>query len=166
MHDADCKQIDDFIAAYKTLDGLMPPWKDFYARDFQVRWAILDARDIQFGELNVVSNAEGTEIAFVALYRQQMFYRLDIVPPGEVHPNPFSAHTLNLPRFVTGPHVHGWEENREYVRKNGFQSLPFRRQIPGLVGQLSDGLHWVAKDLNIDVRGEQRVMNLPDRKLI
>jgi hypothetical protein len=165
MHDAECDEVDAYIASYKTLDGLMPDWRDHHGRDFQVRWGIRDAADIEQSELCITSDRKAEHISFVALYRQKMIYRLDLVPTDERHDNPFGAAALKLPNFVTGPHVHGWVECREYVRLNGFGSLPYRGQIAGLVETITDGLAWVAQDLNIHASPEQRVCHLPDKGL-
>lgn len=165
MHDAECDEIDAFIASYKTLDGIMPDWADHRGRDFQVRWGIRDANDIEYSELCITSDRRAEYISFTAIYRQKMFYRMDLVPPLEQHHNPFGAAALGLPNFVMGAHVHGWSESREYVRINGFGTLPYRRQIPGVVETIADGLAWVAEDLNITATPEQRVCHLPDRGL-
>lgn len=166
MNDAECQQIDQFIAQFKTLEGLMPPWKNYQQRDFQSHWAILDENEIQYGELKVISDRWAKNMTIVAVHQQRMFYRLDIVPKLEMHPNPFGADALGLPLEVTGPHIHGWSENRDYVRVNGFSRLPYRRQIAGDVQLIADALHWVVKDLNITVTGEQRVVELPDKVLL
>lgn len=165
MYDAECDEIDTFISAYKTLDGLMPDWVDHRGRDFQVRWGIRDANDIEHAELCLTSDPKAEHISIVAIYRQKMFYRLDLVPAGERHSNPFGAAALLLPNFVIGPHVHGWSECREYVRLNGFGTLPYRRQISGVVETIEDALAWVCQDLNISATPEQRVCHLPDRGL-
>lgn len=166
MYDAECAEIDAFIDAFKTLDGPMPAWVNHYSRHNQIRWAILDANQIQYGELCVTIDRHQREISFCALHRQRMFYRLDIVPQHERHDNPYGALALGLPSFVIGPHIHGWPESREYVRLNGFGTLPYRKQIEGLTQTLADGLAWVANDLKIIVTGEQRVCHLPDSKLL
>ena len=166
MYDAECNEIDAFIGAYKSLDGIMPPWINHYHRHHQVRWAILDSNLIQYAELCVTIDRQQRDITFCAIHRQRLFYRLDIVPEFEVHNNPYGAFALGLPPFVEGPHVHGWPDSREYVRLNGFGTLPYRRQIDGLTQTLSDGLAWVANDLKIMVTGEQRVCHLPEKGLL
>jgi hypothetical protein len=164
MYDAECEQVDQFLASYKTLDGLMPEWNDFYRRDWQLRWGIVDENEIQRGELCITCNAELTEISFCVMFNHRLIYRLDIVPVTECKDNPYSAMDLNLPAQVCGPHVHGWPENREYVRVNGFGSLPHRRPIDGLTQTVSDGLGWVSEDLGIAATAEQRVCDLPPQK--
>jgi hypothetical protein len=165
MYDVECAEIDAFIASYKTLDGLMPDWGDHRGRDFSVHWGLQDANGIEQSELCIVSDRRAEHISFAAIHRQKMFYRLDFVPQDEEHPNPFGAAALQLPNFVTGPHVHGWPECREYVRINGFGALPYRRQIPGLVETIADAFAWVAQDLNITATPEQRVLHMPERGL-
>lgn len=165
MYDAECAEIDAFIDSYKTLEGIMPEWIDHRGRDFQVRWGLRDAHDIEYSELCITCDRRAEHISFVAIFRQKMFYRLDIVPSTERHPNPFGAAALGLPNYVTGPHVHGWVERREYVRINGFGELPYRRQISGVVESIADGLAWVCEDLNITATPEQRVCHPPDRGL-
>src|ERR1700710_2492012 len=120
MYDAECDQVDQFISSYKRLDGIMPPWNDFYRRDWQLRWGVLDANDIRRGELCVTCNAALTHLSFCCMASRRLIYRLDIVPDVECKRNPYSAMALKLPAQVCGPHVHGWIENREYVRLNGF----------------------------------------------
>jgi hypothetical protein len=162
MWDVEIAEVDGFIAAYKTLDGPMPAWVDHHrGRDWQLRWGIQDAHLIERGELCITCDDSLTHVAFVAIMNQRMFYRLDIAPLTEVHPNPYGAAALNLPPSVSGPHVHGWPENREYVRVNGFGQLPYRRGIQALVQTIADGLAWVAQDLNLMVTAEQRVCDPP-----
>lgn len=166
MFDAECDQIDQFIAAYKSLDGVFPEWNTMYRRDDQVRWGIVNEADIQVGELCITCNSALTEISFCCLYQHRLIYRLDIVPAAECKDNPLSALALKLPPRVCGPHIHGWSENREYVRLNGFGELPNRRPIQGLAQTVADGLAWVLQDLGITASNEQRVCPLPPARLV
>lgn len=164
MFDAEVAEIDGFLGSFKALEGLMPEWVDHHARHWQVRWGVVDEHDIQRGELCLTCNAAMTHISITAMYAQKMIYRLDVVPLTEVHPNPFGAASLGLPPSVTGPHVHGWPENRAHVKLNGFGELPYRRQIGGAVQTVSDALAWVAQDLRITVTAEQRVCDFPPQR--
>ncbi len=164
MHDVECAEIDGFIAAYKSLDGLMPEWIDHHSRDFQVRWAIVDANQIEHGELCITCDAKHATMSFTAIYKQKMICRLDIVPPNEAHANPFGGAALGLPNYVHGPHVHGWPENREYATLNGFGTLPYRRQVDAAVADLKTGLAWLAEELNLDITPEQRDILPPPQK--
>jgi hypothetical protein len=161
MWDVEVAEVDAFITSYKALDGLMPEWVDHQHRNWQVRWGIHDEHEIQRGELCITSNLNLTQISLVAIYKQRIFYRLDVVPTAEVHPNPFGAAALGLPPSVSGPHIHGWLQNREYVRINGFGQLPYRSPITASVQTVSDGLGWIAQDLNLIVTAEQRVCSAP-----
>lgn len=156
MHEGDVAEVDAFIGNHKSLDGLMPVWEQQSRGKWHVRWAVIDELGVQRGELSLTCDSDHSHPTIVCIYNQRSIYRLDIVPNDECKPNPFGAAELSLPAKVCGPHIHGWKENKEYVRVNGLSTLPFRKPIEGLAQTLKDGLGWVAQELNITVTGEQR----------
>lgn len=156
MYDGDVAEVDAFVGSHKSLDGLMPTWEQQIRGKWHVRWAIIDALGVQRGELSITCDSDHSHPTICCVYNQRLIYRLDIVPNSECKPNPFGASSLGLPKNVCGPHIHGWNENKEYVRINGLNNLPFRRPIKGLAQTLRDGLGWVAQQLDITVTGQQR----------
>jgi hypothetical protein len=95
-----------------------------------------------------------------------LIHRLDIAPQGECKPNWHTAWQQNLPAEVCGAHVHGWPENRGYVKTNGFGKMPVRRPIDGMVQNLLDGIGWIAEDLNIHIAPDQRSFETPPIELL
>ncbi len=158
-------EIDGFISGYKTLVGVLPSWNNQYNRYLQTRWGIQDADGIERGELCFSCRVDGNRPSISCMYQQNLIYRLDVAPEGECKNNSFMAIQSGLPHEVCGSHVHGWLENRGYIDKNGFSQLPNRRSIDGLVETFSDGLGWVAEDLNIHITPEQRDFDLPPTQL-
>lgn len=164
MFDSECAEIDAFLGSYKTVRGIMPEWNQRFARDWQVRWAIVDQLDIERGELCLSVDHRHENPSICCIVKQRLIHRLDVVPLTECKDNPYGAIKLGLPAKVCGPHVHGWSENREYVRENGFGRLPHRRYIEGSVVTLTDALAWVASDLGITISPGQRVTHLPPER--
>lgn len=87
MPEPQAAEIDAFIAEPKTLDGLFPPWGGKYGNDFQCRWGILDSLQIRKGELLFALNAQGERPSVLAIFGQNMFFRLDLVPETECENN-------------------------------------------------------------------------------
>lgn len=166
MNAAAVEEVDSYVARYKTLRGYLHSWSNLYSRQWQARWGIIDEGGIENGELCFTITRDMRHQTIACIFRQHLIYRLDIAPITECKPNHHTAWKLNLPYEVCGSHVHGWLENREYVIENGFIAMPFRRAIDGLVETLSDGLGWVANDLNIHVAPDQRDFPMPPRELI
>lgn len=156
MFEAEVLEVDAFIASYKSLHGLMPEWRDRYRRKWQIRWPIVDVLGVQRGELCMSCDSDQRRPSIQCLFGQRTIYRLDIVPMTECKPNDLSAMHSGLPSIVCGPHIHGWQENRDYAILNGVGTMPIRKPVDGLVQTLRDGLGWVAAELNIAVSGEQR----------
>lgn len=166
MYDADCDEIDDFIASHKSLVEFKPPWSPQFAGLHQCRWGIADIHGVETAELCFTVSPNGAHQSIVCLHRQRLIYRLDVAPPGECKDNWHTAQALGLPPVVCGTHVHGWPENREYVRCSGFGRMPVRRPITAIVQDLTQALHWLAEDLNIQINPGQRDFEMPERTLI
>lgn len=166
MHDAECDEIDEFINGHKTLVGFKPPWGPQFAGIHQCRWGIADIHGAEPAELCLSVNRDWRHQTIVCLHRQRLIYRLDVAPASECKDNWHTAQTMGLPPFVCGTHVHGWPENREYVRCNGFGTMPVRRPIEASVSDLIHALHWVSVDLNIQIDAGQRDIEMPDKALV
>jgi len=166
MYDAEAEETDAWIAGHKSLAGYLRPWNKIFNRQSQTRWAVRDENEIESGELCLTVSADWIYQTIVCTFRQRMIYRLDIAPVRECHDNYHTAWKQNLPALVCGPHVHGWPENRDYVKQNGFIRMPVRRPIEGLVETLENALGWVAQDLNIHIAPDQRDITMPTRELI
>ena len=166
MHDAECIEIDDFVAGHKTLVGFKPKWGEDYFGYHQCRWGVADVHGAEPAELCLSVSRDGVYHTISCLHRQRIIYRLDTAPEDECKPNWHTAAAMGLSPIVCGPHVHGWQENRDYVRVNGFGRMPVRRGIDGSVLTLLDAIHWVASDLNIQIDAGQRDIEMPDRVLV
>lgn len=166
MHDAECAEVDDFVNGHKTLVGFKPPWGKQFAGIVQCRWGIADIHGAEPAELCLSINRDWRHQTIACMFRQKPIYRLDIAPKTECKDNWHTGEALGLQPVVCGPHVHGWHENREYVRINGFGRLPVRREISGSVLTLLDAIHWVADDLNIQIDPGQRDIDMPERTLV
>ncbi len=166
MYGVECEEVDAFIASHKTMRGYLPVWKQHFRRQHQSRWGIVDVNDIESGELCLTIGHDWKHASIVCTHRQRMIYRLCIAPLTECKPNHHNAWEQNLPHEVCGPHVHGWPENRAYVMVNGFDQLPVRRAINGLVETIKDAVGWAATDLNILIAPDQRDFNYPVQELV
>jgi hypothetical protein len=166
VDDAELDEVDDYIAQHKSLLGYAHGWEMHFGRDWQVRWPIVDAGGVESGELCLTVARDGKHGSICCLLRGRLIYRLDVAPLGECKTNWHTAWKQNLPAEVCGSHVHGWPENRAYVKVNGFGKLPVRRPIDGIVATLQDGIGWVAEDLNIHIAPDQRDLELPSVELL
>lgn len=167
MNISDAEEIDAYIAGQKTLIGYLPNWEMGTRRQWQVRWGISGPNAVENSELFLSVSRDWRHQTIICLHRQRMIYRLDIVPETECKPNLHSAWKLGLPLEVCGPHVHGWQENRQYVISSGSDNrLPHRRLIPGRCETLSDAMGWVGEDMNIHIAPDQRDFQMPNRALV
>lgn len=161
MADPTVEEVDAFIAGYKTLDGFLPDWEQHYGWDWSARWGILDDLGRSQAELVFSINAALTHPTICATYRRKLIYRVDIVPMDEIKPNDFGALRLGLPAVVQGPHTHPWPEHRDYIRRNGYGDLPFRKPVDIVDTQFIRALEVAAADLNIHVEPRQRECEPP-----
>lgn len=166
MHDAECREVDAYIAGHKALIGFLPTWKLGHGGEHQSRWPLADPLGVESAELCFTVSRDGHHQTIVCLFRQRLIYRLDVAPTTECKDNHHTAHKQGLPFQVCGTHVHGWSENRDYVMINGFRELPVRRPVEGIVSDLKTAVHWVASDLNIQVDAGQRAISLPPLSLV
>jgi len=163
MHEIEIAEVDSFILADKTLDGLMPAWRKTYAADWQIRWGILDELGILRAELCLSVDAKLEKPTIVPLFKRRLIYRFDLVSIGECKPNPPDAWQHGLPPSVCGPHTHPWSVNREHVKNNGFRDLPYRSPVSVAAKTLEHALGTAAKDLNLSVTSDQRDVKPPSQ---
>ena len=166
IDDAELDEVDAYIAQHKTMLGYVNGWELHYGRDWQVRWPIVDATGVESGELCLNVTRDHKHASICCIFRGRPIYRLDVAPKTECKDNWHTAWEQGLPAQVCGSHVHGWPENRAYVKVNGFGKLPVRRPINGLVASLQDGIGWVAQDLNIHIAPDQRDLEAPLAELL
>lgn len=161
MADPTVEEIDEYIAGYKTLNGMLPVWRQSYGWDWQSQWGVLDAQGRQLGELKFSINAALTRPTIVATYRRKLIYRVDIVDDNECKYNDYAAQKLGLPAIVCGSHTHPWLENRQFIQQNGFGELPIRKPVSIVDTKFIRALEVAAEDLNIFVEGRQRDVEPP-----
>ena len=65
-----------------------------------------------------------------------------------------------MPAEFFGSHVHGWDDNREWVRAKGLEELPFKHPI-NAPPNLELMFDHVATEMNITVLPSQRDITLP-----
>jgi len=166
VYDALVAEIDAFIEGYKTL-GYLSAWSNrSYGNEWQARCSIEDASGTQRGELCLSIDLALQRPSIVAIYEGNMFYRVDVVPPYEREPNPYSAMKLGLPKYVYGSHAHSWSANREWCRVNGFLGLPHRVQLDQSVNDFGRALEAVAAGTNIVIMPSQWEVPLPASTLV
>jgi hypothetical protein len=154
------------VAEFKTLDGFLSPWRQDRGANWTARWGLLNAHGASEGELAFFINGRLTKPSISVIFRRKLVYRVDIVPASECKSNDFGAMKLGLPARVCGPHSHPWHENREFVRLNGFGSLPMRKPV-----DISDikpirALEVLSTDLNVFVAASQREFELPPQAFL
>lgn len=169
MADPTLDEIDEYVAGFKTLDGMLSDWEQRYGWDWCAEWGVLDAHGRQLGNLKFVTNAALTRPSITATYRRKLIYRVDFVDDSECKDNDYGAHALGLPAVVCGPHTHPWQENRAFIADNGFGELPMRKPVTLPVrkpvsipdSRFIRALEVVASDLNILIEGRQRDVEPP-----
>ena len=158
---AEIEAVDAWIAEDKTLFGTFPGWGAERGSDHTARWGIVDSLGIQRGELSLTVDRRLLKPTICVLMERKLIARIDIVPEGESEPNPPAARRMGLPAIIRGTHMHGWSENREWVRLHVFGELPFRRQMPPALRTVSQALAAITDDVNIFLESNQRDFQLP-----
>jgi hypothetical protein len=158
----DVDEIDAFYAEAKRLQGPPPHWAENSRGELSASWNIEDAIGIVRAHLRFRCSRQHRQFPSVSvIYRGGLVYRLDLVDPSECKFNPLGALALNLPAKVCGPHIHGWDDNREYVRSVGLGHMPYRRPLPAQVRRLPQAMLWLAESINLAVAPDQRGFDVP-----
>ena len=158
------KDIDNFFASDKFLDGLHPKWGDGYLGVPQFRWNIVDSLGVSLRSHLVVSLKPSLDRPTVSLICMgHPVFRLDVVPETDEKANPPWAAALGLPNYVKGTHTHPWYANKDHVAKNWDKALPCREPVPETLTELEHVIAHVAEKLCITMTREQRVVLLPEQ---
>ena len=153
--------IDRFIAEPKILVSTLPDWKaSSRPPDKEASWDIEDSIGIIKSHLRFrFTYIDSPSISLI--YRNWPIWRIDFALNSKCKPSPPDAYKLNLPSEVCGTHEHSWPDNRAYVSKNGFGSLPYRRPIPAQIRKLPQALADLTSKLGIELTYEQRLFDIP-----
>lgn len=166
--ESDCDEVDAFLRDAKALEGGEPIWGESpRPGELTASWGIVDGVGVSRAELRFrCPRSRRDEPSVSIVYRKKLVYRIDIVPDYVRKPNMLCAAKLGLPAEVCGPHWHAWEDNREYVRVNGFGPLPLRRPVDGAVRRLPHALAELAARTNLSLGQHQRGFDVPPRRTL
>jgi hypothetical protein len=116
----DIDEIDAFYSEAKRLQGPAPHWAENSRSELSASWNIEDSIGIVRAHLRFRCSRPYRQFpSFSVICRGNLVGRVDLVPATECKFNPVGAASLGLPAQVCGPHLHGWPDNREYVRSAG-----------------------------------------------
>src|SRR4051794_27560034 len=131
LQESDLIDVDDFLLDSKSLLGAPPEWRASPrsgSRDLEAAWPIADSLAIVRAQLRFrVPRPQLSNPSVSVISRNNSIWRVDLPPPTVCEWNPPWARLRGLEARVCGSHEHPWEENREYVKQNGFGQLPARR---------------------------------------
>lgn len=162
---AEVAAADAFLDQPKTFDGLPPLWTDSdWGGEITAKWIIQDEFGAPVGELRFTAQQTDTSQTSLSLLAGgKPLWRMDFDSAAVCHSNPHDGHILGLPALVCGPHEHAWPINRLHVLSQPLWTLPYRRPLPASVRRLSQGLHWLADQINLTVEPDQRGFEGPTR---
>jgi hypothetical protein len=165
LRETDLIEVDDFLQDHKSLVGPPPEWRSSPrsgSRDLEATWPIADSLGIVRAQLRFrVPRPQLSNPSASVIYRNNSIWRVDLTSPTTCKLNPPWSHAQGLEARVCGSHEHPWQENRSYVKHNGFGQLPARRVIPPQVRKLSHALPWLAQRINLALSPEQREFDVP-----
>ena len=97
------------------------------------------------------------------LFRNNAIWRIDVDGPEKLARNPPWAESLGLPATITGVHMHGWPDHREYMANPDvpWGNLPCRRPILDPIRTLIQALPWFADCVNLEIDPLQRGFDVP-----
>jgi hypothetical protein len=164
-YDAEIAEIDALLAEPKVLIGPPPTWIPAgRPGELQASWPIADQSGVIRTDLRFRCPRYDLAAPSVSvIYRRHAIWRVDIVEPSVCKINPPAAHLLGLPAQVCGPHQHTWPDNREFVRQNGFASIPMRRALAAQVRRLPQAVAVLAAAINLDLGDYGRDFDAPYR---
>lgn len=158
----DIDEIDAFLAEVKRLQGPPPEWVEGSRGELSASWNIEDSVGIVRSHLRFRCSRQYRQFPSLSLiYRGNPVCRLDLVQPTECKWNPPGAAAMGLPPRVCGSHLHGWPDNREYVRSAGLGHMPYRRPLTAQVRRLPQAILWLAEQINLTVGPDQRGFDVP-----
>jgi len=163
MSDAEVDEVEAWIGAYKTFDHYFPEWVESKGRcDWQTSWPIVDMHGVASAIAYFEANASFSEISISIVFRRAPVYRLDKINESEPEGNSLDAqkYAPHVPAQFFGSHVHGWEDNREWVRAKGAGEVPFKHPITA-PSTLELMLQHAATEVNITVPASFRDIGLP-----
>lgn len=146
----DIAEVDQFLAAPKTLIGGHPQWGPSVRQgEFAATWGIRDELGIPRGSLRFKCRAAGALPTVNLLLRKMLISRVDVVPDHVCENQvPWGA-ALGLEPRVCGPHIHPWDMNRAWVLENGLNTgMPAKVALPGVVA-LSQAVNHLCYTYNI-----------------
>jgi hypothetical protein len=158
----DIDEIDAFYSEAKRLQGPPPHWAENSRGELSASWNIEDSVGIVRAHLRFRCSRPYRQFpSFSLICRGNLVCRVDLVPATECKFNPVGAASLGLPAKVCGPHLHGWPDNREYVRSAGLGHVPYRRPLPIQVRRLPLAIFWLADQINLTIGPDQRGFDVP-----
>lgn len=162
--------IDKFVANdSKMLDGYQPHWTPAWGyKDYQLSWLIIE-HDTGLTRASFRFRLPMNDFEFPTIgliFQGQMISRIDKAADNVCKPNPTMAAALGLPSIVCGTHLHGWQDNRNYVLQSGKLELPIRRPIDASFNTLNDVFFWFCNHLRVTLSPNNTPLSMPDQGLL
>jgi len=162
MSDAQIAEVSNFLSAPKTLVDEIPEWgKSTRPNEYEASWPIeMESGLIVAGLRFRISGNRQPSISLI--YKERPVWRIDFAPAMRCKSNPHNGHQYGLEAEVCGNHEHPWiDANTDYIHKNGFGELPYRRSLPPQIRNFDQAFFDLADRLKISLSHEQRRFNLP-----
>jgi hypothetical protein len=162
---ADVEAVDAFLALEKFLDGPPPPWANStWGGECSAVWTVLDADGAPAAALKFTARKLDPGVCGLRLiHRGRPVWGLDMDHEGACHSNPPDGHLYQLVPLVCGPHEHAWPINRHHVLAQDLWKLPYRRPLDASIRRIGQGLLWLASQINLTIRPDQRGFDGPTR---
>lgn len=151
----------------KQLDGRQPDWKKTDRGDFQAIWSIIEV-DLRIrSHLRFRVHPDHIDYPSISLiFAGNNISRIDLVSEDTCEPNPIAAARLGLPAIVCGPHVHGWNDNKDFVLQSGSWELPVRAPIGDQLRTIEKMFLWFCNEVGINMTKDHRRFVEPPRDLL
>ncbi|WP_438997560.1 hypothetical protein [Candidatus Puniceispirillum sp.] len=164
LSEEDIFEIDQFLSSQKTLTIELPNWtKSSRPDEYEARWPLKNESGISIAHVIFRFNNNG-QISISLIFRNKPIWRLDIVDEGEIKPNPHDAHNYDLPPNISGNHEHQWNDNKEYIRRNGLGTLPYRRPLQPQIRQFRQAMGHFMSVINVETDRNTWQFDLPSEQ--
>ncbi|MBB6308318.1 hypothetical protein [Xanthobacter tagetidis] len=163
VQSAEIEEVDAYLAELKRLDGPPPVWRpSTFSGEYDAQWAIYDSLGIQRSHLRFRVGQMRQYPSISLIFKGNSIWRFDICPPNECKTNPQDAgRKCGLPFEVCGSHCHSWDDNRAYIQRVGWGSMPYRRPTSPQMRRLSQALPWFCDAVGITLDHFQRDFDVP-----
>lgn len=163
----DGSKIDAFLAAKKTLDGVVQWQPGNRIDERRALWVVLVAGKAVGATLQISAYPESSERPFtVGLFWPDCVWRLDYDPAHRKHRNPIcDVQRRGLEPIVSGPHYHAWDDNRHLAKGHRVRELPCARALTKKMTWAS-AIRWFCGQTNVRMERHQMIDFPPRERLL